>query len=99
MTHPKTMDELNVFELHQKVPKQRTKQKRKKRRKNTEFCKNLSLSRGASNLGSYLDGWVEASSLMLTSSKLVWRRELVAAFKFSLMELKSTLGKFQQRPT
>ena len=29
MTRPKTMDELNVFELHQKVPKQRTIHKRK----------------------------------------------------------------------
>ena len=36
------MDELNVFELHQKIPKQRIKQKRK----NTKFCRNLFLSRG-----------------------------------------------------
>ena len=44
------MDELNVFELHQKVPKQRTEQKRK----NTKFCKNLSLSRGGIHLGIFL---------------------------------------------
>ena len=35
-----------------------------------------------------------ASSSTLTSSELVWRRELVAATRLSLIELKSTSGKF-----
>ena len=39
-------------------------------------------------------GRVLASSSILTSFELVWRRELVAAPRLSFMVLKSRLGKF-----
>ena len=39
-------------------------------------------------------GRVLASSSILTSSELVWRRELVAAPRLSFIALKSRLGKF-----
>ena len=39
-------------------------------------------------------GKVLASSSILTSSELVWRRELVAAPRLSFIALKSRLGKF-----
>ena len=39
-------------------------------------------------------GRVLASSSILMSSELVWRRELVAATRLSFIALKSRLGKF-----
>ena len=49
---------------------------------------------GVLALGSSLGGKVVALSSILTSSELAWSRELVVAAWLSLMELKSTLGKF-----
>ena len=49
---------------------------------------------GVSSLASAGEGRVLASSLILMSSELVWRRELVAAPRLSFIVLKSRLGKF-----
>ena len=75
---PKTLDETNVLELHFLEKKKKQKQKQQKIK--------LSLHAGG--------GSVLASSSMLMSSELVWRRELVAAPRLSFMTLKSRLGKF-----
>ena len=55
---------------------------------------NLLHAGGASSLASAGGERVLASSSMLTSSKLVGRRELVAAPRLSFIALKSRLGKF-----
>ena len=76
------MDETNVLELHF------LKKKKKKR-------KNISLHvGGVLSLASAGGGRVIASSSILTSSELDWRRELVAAPRLSFIVLKSRLGKF-----
>ena len=68
--------------------------KKKKKTKNNIKIQNLLHARGASSLASAGRGRVLASSSMLTSSELVWRRELVAAPRLSFIALKSRLGKF-----
>ena len=55
---------------------------------------NLLHAGGASSLASVGGGRMLASSSILTSSELVWRRELVAAPMLSFIALKSRLGKF-----
>ena len=76
------MDKNNVLELHFF-----------KKKKNIKI-QNLLHAGGASSLASAGRGRVLASSSMLTSSELVWRRELVAAPRLSFIALKSRLGKF-----
>ena len=78
------MDETNVLDLHFL---------RKKQKKNIKI-QNLFHAGGVSSLASTRGGRVLASSSILTSSELVWRRELVAAPRLSFMVLKSRLGKF-----
>ena len=80
-SRPKTMDETNVLELHFF---------KKKKIK----IQNLLHAGGASSLASVGGGKVLVSSSILTSSELVWRRELVAAPRLSFIALKSRLGKF-----
>ena len=46
------------------------------------------------SLRSFGGGGVQASSSILTSSELVWMRELVAAPRLSFIKLKSRLWKF-----
>ena len=76
---------LNVLELHFF--------KEKKNNKNIKI-QNLFHTRGVPSLASAGGGRVLASSSMLTSSELVWRRELVVAPRLSFIALKSRLGKF-----
>ena len=64
-----------------------------KKKKNIKI-QNLLHAGGASSLASIGGGKVLASSSMLTSSELVWRRELVAAPRLNFIALKSRLGKF-----
>ena len=65
----------------------------KKKKKKNKNIKSLHMG-GVSSLASAGGGRVLASSLILTSSELVWRRELVAAPRLSFIALKSRLGKF-----
>ena len=83
-SRPKTMDETNVLELHFF--------KKKIKNKNIKI-QNLHVG-GVLSLASTGGGRVLASSSILTSSELVWRRELVTAPRLSFIALKSRLGKF-----
>ena len=82
------MDETNVLELH-------FFKKKKKQTKNENIkIQNLLHVGRVSSLASAGGRRVLASSSILTSSELVWRRELVAAPRLSFIALKSRLGKF-----
>ena len=78
------MDETNVLELHFFFFL----------KKNIKIQSVVFMREGASSLASTGGGRVLASSSMFTSSKLVWRRKLVAAPRLSFIVLKSRLGKF-----
>ena len=91
-SRPKTMDEIKVLELHFSFLK-----KKKERKKKVKHIKSRLQAGGTSSLTSAGGGRVLASSLMFTSSKFVWRRELVAAPRLSFIVLKSRLGNSQQR--
>ena len=69
------------------------KNEKKTKNKNIKI-QNLLHVRGVSSLASAGGGRVLALSLILTSSELVWRRELVAAPRLSFIALKSRLEKF-----
>ena len=86
------MDEIRVLELHFSFLKK--KKERKKGRKRFQHIKSRLQAEGASSLTSAGGGRVLASSLIFTSSKLIWMRELVAAPRLSFIALKSRLGKF-----
>ena len=65
--------------------------KKKKKEKKQKHCLHVG---GVSSLAFAGGGRVLASSSILMSSELVWKRELVAAPRLSFIILKSRLGKF-----
>ena len=74
-SRPKTMDKIRVLELHFSFLK---KKREKERKKKFKHIKSRLQAGGASSLTSAGEGKVLASSSIFTSSKLVWKRELVA---------------------
>ena len=90
------MDEENVLKLHEKVQKTKDQIKAKigKKKKYKDYKSPVFKLGEAFALGSSLGGKFVASSSTLTSLELAWSRELVVVARLSLMELKSTSGKF-----